>query len=93
MKRRRVCFTVAASNKESKKQVVKSQRVKVVWTSREEKRVVYGAYWSTASRWRHRAQLLAEDMTTSRQAFRVDPQHPGSDRATETAPLHIPGPL
>ena len=26
-----------------------------------------------------------EDMTTSRQAFRVDPQHPGSDLAADTA--------
>uniref|UniRef100_A0A0D9ZVP8 Endoglucanase n=1 Tax=Oryza glumipatula TaxID=40148 RepID=A0A0D9ZVP8_9ORYZ len=31
-----------------------------------------------------------EDMTTSRQAFRVDPQHPGSDLAAETAAAMAP---
>uniref|UniRef100_A0A0D3G4H0 Endoglucanase n=1 Tax=Oryza barthii TaxID=65489 RepID=A0A0D3G4H0_9ORYZ len=33
----------------------------------------------------HSCWQRPEDMTTSRQAFRVDPQHPGSDLAAETA--------
>ncbi|KAG8067498.1 hypothetical protein GUJ93_ZPchr0005g14561 [Zizania palustris] len=33
----------------------------------------------------HSCWQRPEDMTTSRQAFRVDPQHPGSDLAGETA--------